>query len=175
MIGAVNALGNFPTIVTAKRYHDFSYGHVVLGHESKCANLHGHNGRVHFTCAAPTIDDVGRVIDFSAIKYRLCDWVENEWDHRFLISQDHLLAYPLSDFDKSVVILPFNPTAENLAAYLLHVIGPLQLKDTGIVLTSVDFEETVKCSACATLTLGQRLAHGGLPQGMGYPDVKRGE
>jgi len=157
MIGLANTLGNFPTHVTAERFHDFSYGHVVLGHESKCANLHGHNGRVHFTVAAPQIDSVGRVVDFSYIKERLCIWVEEEWDHRFLISQDHPFAGILSQHDSTVVVVPFNPTAENLAAYLLHVVGPLQLKDTGLVLTSVKFEETRKCSATTSLTIGQRL------------------
>ena len=36
-------------ITTAARYHDFSAGHKVTGHENKCAHLHGHNYRVHFT------------------------------------------------------------------------------------------------------------------------------
>ncbi len=169
MIGAVNTLGVFPTLVTASRYHDFSYGHVVLGHESKCANLHGHNGRVHFTVAGPQIDEVGRVIDFSAIKELLCGWVEAEWDHRFLISQDHPLANTLLVSDPTVVVLNFNPTAENLAAYLLHVIAPMQLEGSGLVVTSVEFEETHKCKAAASLTLGQRLSFGGMPQGTGFP------
>lgn len=169
MIGAVNTLGVFPTLVTASRYHDFSYGHVVLGHESKCANLHGHNGRVHFTVAGPQIDGVGRVVDFSVIKSILCEWVEKEWDHRFLISQDHPLANTLLASDPTVVVLNFNPTAENLAAYLLHVIAPWELRETGLVVTNVTFEETRKCSASAALTLGQRLSHGGMPQGTGFP------
>jgi 6-pyruvoyltetrahydropterin/6-carboxytetrahydropterin synthase len=168
MIGNVMALGTFPTVITASRYHDFSYGHVVLNHESKCANMHGHNGRVHFTVASVQIDAVGRVMDFSAIKHCLVNWVEAEWDHRFLIHQDHPWAQLLSANDPSVVIVPFNPTAENLAAYLLHIIGP-QVLPEGMVLTDVRFEETRKCEATAALTLGQRLAFGGQPQGMGFP------
>lgn len=144
-------LGAFPSQVTASRYHDFSYGHVVLNHESKCANLHGHNGRVHFTVVAPQMDSVGRVMDFSVIKSLLCEWVEENWDHKFLICQDHPLAVQLSYMDKTVVVCPFNPTAENMAAYLLHVIGPLQLKGTGVVLSDVSFEETRKCSAGVSL------------------------
>lgn len=144
-------LGAFPSQVTASRYHDFSYGHVVLNHESKCANMHGHNGRVHFTCVAPQLDTVGRVIDFSVIKARLCMWVEENWDHKFLISQDHPWASQLPHLDPTVVVTNFNPTAENLAAYLLHVIGPLQLKGTDVVLTDVQFEETRKCTAGVSL------------------------
>ena len=158
MIGLNKTLGTFPTMVTATRYHDFSYGHVVLGHESKCANLHGHNGRVHFTVGAEQLDTVGRTMDFSVIKSKLCEWVEENWDHRFLISQDHPLATTLFAQDKSVVICNFNPTAENMAAYLLHIIGPMQLKDSGVTLLSVTFEETRKCAACASLTPLQRLA-----------------
>ena len=169
MIGAVTTLGAFPTIVTASRYHDFSYGHVVLGHESKCANLHGHNGRVHFTVAGPQIDSVGRVVDFSAIKTALCYWVEENWDHKFLISVDHPLASQLAHLDSTVVVCEFNPTAENLAAYLLHIVGPLQLKDSGLALTNVVFEETRKCSASAAMTLGQRLTFGEQPGELGFP------
>ena len=147
---ATKILGTFPTVMEAKRYHDFSYGHVVLGHEGKCANLHGHNGRVHFTVRGG-LDSVGRVIDFSVIKDLLCEWVEQNWDHKFLISHDHPLATQLVALDPTVVIVPFNPTAEYLAGYLLHIIGPLQLKDTGLVLTEVSFEETRKCSARTAL------------------------
>lgn len=149
-------LGAFISQVTAARYHDFSYGHVVLNHESKCANLHGHNGRVHFTVVAPQMDAVGRVMDFSVIKALLCEWVEENWDHKFLISQDHPLAVPLSHMDPTVVVCPFNPTAENMAAFLLHVIGPQQLKGTGVALMDVSFEETRKCAAKVSLPWGPK-------------------
>lgn len=145
------AFGNFHADISATRYHDFSYGHVVLGHESKCANLHGHNGWVTFTVVAQALDNIGRVVDFSVINTLLCQWVEREWDHRFLISQDHPFATMLSQADKTVVVLPFNPTAENLATFLLRVIAPMQLAGTGLVCQWVHFEETRKCSARAAI------------------------
>jgi hypothetical protein len=49
----------------------------------------------------------------------------------------------------SIVFVPFNPTAENMARYLLEVIGPQQLVGTGVGLVSVTVEETRKCSASA--------------------------
>jgi 6-pyruvoyltetrahydropterin/6-carboxytetrahydropterin synthase len=70
-------------MITASRYHDISCGHRVHGHESKCALLHGHNYRIHFTCVGD-LDNIGRVIDFSVIKSTLCMWLEDNWDHRFL-------------------------------------------------------------------------------------------
>lgn len=135
----------------AERYHDISCGHRVHGHEGKCRHLHGHNYRIHFTCAAAEgveqLDHVGRVIDFSDMKSKLCMWVEDHWDHKMLIWVDDPMLDPLKTIDPSVVCVPFNPTAENLARYLVEVVGPAQLKGTGIVLTHVRIDETRKCSA----------------------------
>jgi 6-pyruvoyltetrahydropterin/6-carboxytetrahydropterin synthase len=52
-----------------------------------------------------------------------------------------------------VVVVSFNPTAENMAHYLLKTIGPLQLADTGITLVEVRVEETRKCTATASQSL----------------------
>jgi len=133
---------------TADRYHDFSYGHRVYQHESKCAHLHGHNGRAHFTIAPEKgLDSIGRVMDFSVIKTLLCEWLEDQWDHKFLVWENDPWAAQLSSIDPTVVIVPFNPTAENMAQYLVEVIAPQQLAGTGCVLIACRFEETRKCAA----------------------------
>ena len=153
------------------RYHDFSYGHRVVGHETKCRHLHGHNGRVHFTCRAEPgvkgLDDIGRVIDFGVIKSKLCMWLEDNWDHKFLAwekdplingihfalnTMDNLDTRDAESYFSSIVYLPFNPTAENMAQYLVEVVGPFQLKGTGVKLMSVEIEETAKCSASYEVT-----------------------
>lgn len=145
---------------TAERYHDISAGHRVVGHENKCRHLHGHNYRIHFVCEAAELDTVGRVIDFGVIKERLCMWVENNWDHKFLAWENDPVLNAACDalgdtqrndsylmFVESVVFTPFNPTAENMARHLVEVIGPQQLAGTGVTLVSVRIEETSKCSA----------------------------
>lgn len=134
-------------MITASRYHDISTGHRVYGHEGKCKYLHGHNYRVHFTCEADKLDAVGRVIDFSVIKERLCMWLENNWDHKMVLWDND----PLKFIDQEVVWVPFNPTAENMAEYLLHIIGPQQLEGTNVRLVRVVIEETAKCSVEAKL------------------------
>lgn len=134
-------------MITATRYHDFSAGHRVVGHENKCRHLHGHNYRVHFHCAG-TLDAVGRVLDFSVIKALLCEWLENEWDHKMLLwEKDPLLAAVQAVDRDSVVVVPFNPTAENLAQHLVEVVGPERLTGTGVVLVRCTVEETAKCRA----------------------------
>jgi len=142
-------------ITTAERYHDFSMGHRVYGHESKCAHLHGHNYRFTFTVAPNSgLDDVGRVLDFSVIKSHLCEWLEENWDHKFLVSDKDPIGKVLKAEDpEGVVIVPFNPTAENMAEYFLIEIAPHQLLGTACKLVNLVVEETRKCSA--TVSLGE--------------------
>lgn len=146
---------------TAERYHDISCGHRVHNQGSKCELLHGHNYRVHFRCVADegALDDVGRVIDFSDMKSRLCMWLEDNWDHKFLAwDKDPVMqsiyasttALGDSFMTKSLVWVPFNPTAENMAQHLIEVIGPEQLAGTGIILQHCRIDETRKCSATYT-------------------------
>jgi 6-pyruvoyltetrahydropterin/6-carboxytetrahydropterin synthase len=91
----------------------------------------------------------------------LCAWVEREWDHRFLYwDRDPIITALRAHLDKqhtddrdwliarqSFVAVPFNPTAERMAQYLLEEIGPLLLKDLPVRLAGVRIDETRKCSA----------------------------
>lgn len=134
-------------MITVERYHDISTGHRVYGHEGKCAHLHGHNYRIHFKVSGEK-DSVGRVLDFSLIKSKLCMWLEKNWDHKFLLwKDDPAVAQVFAVDPEGLVLAPFNPTAENMAQYLVEVIGPEQLEGTGCKLIEVKIEETAKCSA----------------------------
>lgn len=161
---------------TVIRSHEICAGHRVVGHESKCRHLHGHNYKFHFKVAPKHgcgkvvtrgklvedgLDNVGRVIDFSVVKTTLCQWLEDNWDHKFLHwNRDNLIdalkiaasrpSCPLEHEDhehflNSLVALPFNPTAENLAAYMVDVIGPQLLDQYGVELVECTIEETSKC------------------------------
>lgn len=139
-------------MITAERYHDISCGHRVVGHEGKCRFLHGHNYRIHFTVSSDALDDIGRVVDFSVIKSQLCQWLEEHFDHKFLIwEEDDLLEQLQALSPESLVIVPFNPTAENIARYLVETVGPQQLKEYPVKLIACRVEETAKCSASYSL------------------------
>ncbi len=135
-------------MIKVQRYHDISMGHRVVGHENKCRHLHGHNYRIHFTCTAEELDSIGRVIDFGVIKEKLCMWLEENWDHRMMIWEEDPLRNGLEELaNDDIVLVPFNPTAENMAIYLVEHIGPQQLAGTGVSLIEVIIDETRKCSA----------------------------
>lgn len=138
--------------ISIVRYHDISCGHRVLGHEGKCRHIHGHNYRITFECVAlEALDSLGRVIDFSVVKARLCDWLEEHWDHMFLAYEEDSAIVNNLAFNDSIVVLPFNPTAENMALHLLSVVAPEQLFGENVECVRVTVEETRKCSATADL------------------------
>jgi len=152
-----------PKRMLAKRYHDVSVGHRVVGHEGKCRFLHGHNYRVTFHVAGEELDALGRVLDFGQIKSTLCEWLEENWDHKFLADtndplvnaickglKEHVDHAEYMSFLRGIVWVPFNPTAEKMAEYLVEVIGPMVLEGTGCVLVAVEVGETAKCSVLYT-------------------------
>lgn len=144
-------------MITCTRKLNFCAGHRVFGHENKCANLHGHNYEVHITAQAGELDNIGRVIDFSELKGRIGSWIEDVWDHGFLLWEEDADAITAMQTFKSktgkqkLFLLPFNPTAENMADYLLKTVCPEKLEGTGITVTRVVLWETPNCYAEASV------------------------
>jgi len=134
--------------IEASRKIHFCAGHRVYGHESKCSNLHGHNYVLWVYASAGDLDHLGRVIDFSVLKEKIDSWIELHWDHTFLaFDQDsELLALePQIKKNKPWFICPFNPTAENMALYLINEIIPDLLKGTGVTVSRLVLYETENC------------------------------
>ena len=69
-----------------------------LSYESKCANLPGHNWSIPVYCKAEKLNKDGMVMDFKHIKQKI---------HGYL------------DHGNLNELLPFNPTAENIAKWIV--------------------------------------------------------
>lgn len=125
----------------------FCSGHRVFGHENKCAKMHGHNYVAWIYATSKDLDSIGRVVDFSVLKSKVGGWVEENWDHKFLLWQaDTAVSVFAEHFSDSLVLLPFNPTAENMAMFLLDVANEL-LDEDGVFVYNVELYETENCKA----------------------------
>ena len=134
----------------------FCAGHRLYKHESKCAFFHGHNYRVDIEVVGQgggtEVDAVGRVVDFSQSKQRMLGWLDAHWDHAFIVFEqdENALAAVRMVEPTKYFVLPWNPTAENMARYLLEVVGPEVLGDLGVVAREVRVWETEESCAVAT-------------------------
>ena len=72
-----------------------------LSYESKCRNMHGHNWVLTVYCKAAELNADGMVYDFTHIK----ELLKEKMDHRNLNE-----------------VLPFNPTAENIARWIVDTV-----------------------------------------------------
>lgn len=137
---------------TCTRRIQFCAGHRVAGHENKCRNLHGHNYVALFEAEA-SLDELGRVIDFSVLKERIGGWIDEHWDHGFVIGEEDQEALDVIGQmpGQKQYVLPMNPTAEWMADYLLYDVCPAVLEDTGVTVRKVILWETENCYATAEL------------------------
>jgi len=135
-----------------KRRIPFCAGHRVYLHESKCNNLHGHNYVAIFEVAPrDELDSLGRVIDFSVIKDELKVWIDENWDHKFILNEIDPAFTALEKINgkENIYLLKENPTAEVMAKHLFNV-GTELLEPYKVKVVSVYLEETENCSATFT-------------------------
>jgi len=114
----------------------FDAGHRVPNHKSKCRNLHGHRYECEVTLEGDVLPDMGQsdagmVLDFGDIKAIAMEYVHDVLDHAFIVYEhDRLVRRSLEDIDAALriaggkddahrtVVVPFVPTAENLARWI---------------------------------------------------------
>lgn len=130
----------------------FCAAHRLCKHEDKCAHLHGHNYVVCFHAGGEELDDLGRLVDFGVLKDRLGGWIDTHWDHGVICyKEDQELIEAMKALPgQKLFVLDDNPTAENLARYLLNVVGPRELAGLGVKLVRVVLWETENCCAEAS-------------------------
>jgi 6-pyruvoyltetrahydropterin/6-carboxytetrahydropterin synthase len=129
------------------RQHEFSAGHSLSGCAGKCRNLHGHNYTAQFFMDGAIGTD-GMVVDFGDIKNGPCKWLDDNWDHRFLVWDRDPAYGDLKKIDPTVVGVPFNPTAEEMARFLMDVVCP-RYEHTNARFAKVAVMETGNCTAVA--------------------------
>lgn len=84
---------------------EFCAAHILVGHQGKCANLHGHNYKTEVCVKGSKLNDLGLLIDFADLKKYVNEIVDT-LDHKYL----NEINYP--------PFLEGKTSAENVAKYI---------------------------------------------------------
>jgi len=137
-------------------------GHRVPNHKSKCYSPHGHEYKIIVGVDDKVVDfpgasDEGMVIDFGDLKKIMMNIIDSKFDHTTTVYEGdnvyiqslELINDILGNENKNLIrfnIVPFIPTAENLARYWYKLIEK-ELLDVGIAIKYVEVWETYTSTA----------------------------
>ncbi len=121
---------------------DFCYGHRLLNYAGKCRHLHGHNGKAVIVLEGESLDERGMLVDFGDIKRSLCHWIDAELDHRMILREDDPAVPHLQALKEPLVLIPHNPTAENIARLIFE-----HARSVGMPVTEVSLWESARSGA----------------------------
>ena len=104
---------------------EIDYGHRVPNHKSKCYSPHGHRAVIEATIEGDILrnqgdSEEGMVVDFSKIKEAMMNTIDRELDHAFIIWEKDKFLLSLEKYNFKLCIVPFIPTAEELAKYIYY-------------------------------------------------------
>lgn len=115
-----------------RRYIETDTGHRVPNHKSKCRHMHGHRYRFEAEIEGDIVtqsgvSEEGMLIDFSDVSAILSEFVHDIIDHAFVVysgDEKGIAACALMGEGHRTVIVPFIPTAENLAKWAFEQVEP---------------------------------------------------
>ena len=114
-----------------RRWIETDTGHRVPNHKSKCSNIHGHRYRWEIELQGDVVtqagvSDEGMLMDFGDIKRILTEHIHDIVDHAFLVYEGDTSIIEAFDVigNQKLVVLPFIPTAENLARWAYETVEP---------------------------------------------------
>jgi 6-pyruvoyl-tetrahydropterin synthase len=100
--------------------------------------LHGHNYEATVSVVGPVDRDTGMVVDYAVLTETIGTWIRNNWDHRHLGLFDLYTRSALDDpapAPFAPAVFDGEPTAENLAAYLVDLARELMPLETVLAVT----------------------------------------
>jgi 6-pyruvoyltetrahydropterin/6-carboxytetrahydropterin synthase len=136
-----------PKIRVTKRFH-FEMAHTLYGYDGLCRNIHGHTYNLEITLSGEPLNKPGdpkdgMIIDFSILKEIVRQNVTSKLDHALMVN--HLVPSDqiehLRQSTDRLIIVPFQPTTENIVAYIAAIIQ--QHLPTDVKLHSVRLYETL--------------------------------
>jgi len=104
------------------KHFDFESAHALYGYDGKCKNIHGHSYHLYVTViGTPIVDDThpknGMVMDFGDLKGIVKKEIIAKFDHGVVLNNNsphRELANTINDHSHKVVLVPYQPTSENM-------------------------------------------------------------
>ena len=127
---------------TVSKTFSFCYGHRLVGEHTKCRHLHGHTAKVTISLRQEKLDEKGMVVHFAKLKETIGKWIDDEIDHTMLLSENDPIKEMLAKSGERFLLLPFSPTAENLARYIFE-----KTKEFGFPVEQVELWESENAKA----------------------------
>ena len=140
-----------------RRFVETDTGHRVPNHKSKCRHMHGHRYRFEAEIEGETVkesgvSEEGMLMDFSDVSAILMEHVHDVIDHAFVVYEGDTAARHACDLmgdGHRTVVVPFIPTAENLAKWAFEQVAPHIATTYGnaLKLVAMHVRETPKSTA----------------------------
>lgn len=137
-------------MIIASKYTEICCAHRIYGHPGKCNDFHGHNYKITIDIVSERdeLDKLGMLMDFNRIS-EVLGKIEAAWDHKFLVWGKDPYAEKLGLIDlPGLILLPFSPSAENMAKEVCRI--AMQWLEVGVGISHpysvvVHIGETTKC------------------------------
>lgn len=129
------------------KHFSFEAAHALHNYDGKCSRLHGHSYQLFVTVIGtpetdPDSPKLGMVMDFGLLKKIVNEEIIDKYDHSVVLSE----AADLQGVDSNnqmfsnVIIVPFQPTCENM---LIHFASKIQPRlPEGVELWNLKLYET---------------------------------
>jgi 6-pyruvoyltetrahydropterin/6-carboxytetrahydropterin synthase len=140
-----------------RRFVETDTGHRVPNHKSKCRHMHGHRYRFEAEIEGDTVQESGvseegMLMDFSDVSAILMEYIHDVVDHAFVVYEGDVEARKACEAmgeGHRTVVVPFIPTAENLAKWAFEQVQPhiSTIYGNRLKLVAMHVRETPKSTA----------------------------
>ena len=127
------------------KHFSFEAAHALHNYDGKCSRLHGHSYQLFVTVIGEPVSDpsspkLGMVMDFGLLKRIVNEEIIDKYDHSVVLNEQSCFHGDGSQMFSNVIIVPFQPTCENM---LLHFASKIQPRlPQGVSLCQLKLYET---------------------------------
>lgn len=138
--------------IRVTRKFTFDMAHALYKYNGPCKHVHGHTYHFSVTLLGLPIQmegnsNDGMVTDFTSIKNIVMKTIIDKFDHSLVLNHNSPLAISndMKEECEKLVVLPFQPTCENLLTYFVSLLQKQFNNETQLIAARLD--ETINSYA----------------------------